>query len=956
MRDFENLKKISVNRCKQRAYYIPYESLEKALKGDKNTSAFYRLLNGKWRFRYFSNEYEIPDVIKSWDTVEVPSNWQTTGYERPYYTNTNYPYPVDPPYVPDDNPVGIYETKFRIDKDWSKRETYIVFEGVCSCIYLYINGEFVGYSQGSHLQAEFDLTPFVTEGDNILRAKVMKWCSGSYMEDQDCFRMNGIFRDVYLLSREKGHVKDIEIKADTKEILVNYHDYDIYDGLEKIENLDNPILWNAEHPHLYTVVIKGKTEFIPIKVGMREIALSGDCELLINGQSVKLKGVNHQDTHPITGSVMTKEDIRTDLLKMKELNINTIRTSHYPPTPEFLNMCDEMGFYVIDETDVECHGFCNFKIGDGDYVYTGKLVEEWISEKSEWTEAFVERMGRMMERDKNHPSVIMWSIGNESNYLRNQREMVKWAKKRDNTRLIHTEGERRLREYEKSGKCVDSDVYSYMYPGMDLVEELCQTLAGVQPFFMCEYSHAMGNGPGDVYDYVQKMYKYKNFIGGCIWEWADHTVIEDGVQKYGGDFRELTHDRNFCCDGLVFADRSFKAGSLNTKYAYQYYDVELQDSKLSIKNYYDFTNLKEYKLVVRATCDGKTIRKSTLTVDVEPHCETVIELTIPEITCCRYGAFVETDLIDRKGNVVGMTQHPLDVPTQKEKVCLGDRTKKSLIREEKGKFYIEGSNFSYVVNKHHGSFESIRKCGKEQLLAETQLTVWRAPTDNDRKIKHKWGLLENNMSGVNMNRLFTKIYSCECEGNIIKTTGSLAGVARAPFLRFQSEYEFLEDGTIAVRLHADVDEWIETFLPRLGYEFKLRKKNASFQYFGRGPVENYCDMNRHARIGFYKSCAEKEYVNYVVPQEHGNHSDCKMLAIKDGLTFTTDTIFEFNASLYTSEELTEGMHTNEITPFGGTNLRIDYKVSGLGSNSHGPELLEKYRLAEKQIEFVFYIK
>ena len=949
MRDYEDLKNIAVGREKQRAYYIPYDTLEGALLGNRSKSAYYRLLNGKWRFNYYKNEDEIPEIINKWDKITVPSNWQMLGYEKPYYTNINYPHPVDPPYVPDDNPVGIYELDFSIDKTWKERETYIVFEGVSSCMYLYINGDFVGYTQGSRLQAEFDITKYLKQGENVLRAKVMKWCSGSYLEDQDCFRMNGIMRDVYLLSREHNHIKDIKVTADTKSITVSCGNYEIYDADNKTADLSEPILWNAEKPYLYTVVVKGETEFIPIKTGMREIKISEEKELLVNGQSVKLKGVNHHDTHPETGSALSDEVLRYDLLKMKELNINTVRTSHYPPTPEFLNMCDELGFYVIDENDSEAHGFGPKK--GTEYYMWGVGEDENIGSMPEWENSFLDRIERMYERDKNHPCVIMWSTGNESNYLRNQKKMVKWLREKDSTRLIHAEEASKRNIRMQTDDYLDADVFSTMYPDISFVEEYCENQDNKLPFFMCEYSHAMGNGPGDVYDYVKRMYKYKNFIGGCIWEWADHTVIEDGVCKYGGDFGELTHDGNFCCDGLVFSDRSFKAGSLNAKYSYQGYSTELCGDVMKIKNLYDFTDLKEYSLLISLVADGEVISEKKLTAGIKPHDEAVLSLGFDYPKKCRYGVYVNTELKDSSGVTVGITQHKADVPVVSQNMP----EEKAEITEDKLRFYVKANNTEYIINKRHGAFESIKKDGAEQLLGETALTVWRAPTDNDRHIKHKWGLYEDNQAAVNMNRLFSKVYSCEKEENKIVVNGSLAGVARSPFMFYRSEYEFYADGTVAVRLVAEVEEWIHTFLPRLGYEFRLKNKNAEFTYFGRGKDENYCDMNRHAPVGLYSSSAKEEYVNYVMPQEHGNHTECKMLSIKNGLKFTTNSEFEFNASLYTAEELTNGMHTDEIHPFGGTNLRIDYKVSGLGSASCGTTLIKDYELNDKHIEFEFFI-
>ncbi len=944
MRHYENLKNISENREAQRSYYIPYDSLKKALTGKKDTSAFYKLLNGKWKFKYFERDIDVPETITSWDTIDVPSNWQLHGYDKPYYTNVNYPYPVDPPYVPDDNPCGVYSYDFCIDESWGSRETYIVFEGVSSCLYLYINDEYVGYTQGSHLQAEFDITRFVRPGENRLVAKVLKWCSGSYLEDQDFFRLSGIFRDVYLLSREENHIRDIEIKADTKNIAVNCDNYEIYDGTEKIDNLDYPILWNAEKPHLYTVVVKGETEYIPIKVGMREIAISDKGELLINGVSVILKGVNHHDTHPITGYYETDDFLREELLKMKELNINTIRTAHYPPTPELLRLCDELGFYVIDETDIESHGYVT-RHGSWHRGYDCDN-SDWLCNKEEWKEAHVERMVRMVERDKNHPCVIMWSTGNESGHGPNHIAMIEWTRNRDSSRLIHCEDASRIYSSDLP------DVYSRMYLSIDEVEKYALDDTKKQPMFLCEYSHAMGNGPGDVNDYMELIYKYPKLIGGCIWEWADHTVLVDGVQKYGGDFGEETHDGNFCCDGMVFSDRSFKAGSLAIKHCYQYMDTELVGSKITVKNLYDFTNLNEYKLLLELSVDGKILDSKEYVLDIAPHGHGEIELPFDAPQNCDYGAYLNISLLDNEGYEVAMKQHVLE--SRVEKVELSDKFTE--FKEDKERIYIKGENFSYIFNKHYGNFESIIKDGKEQLAEIVKLSVWRAPTDNDRRVKYQWGYFEDNQSGENFNKMFSKVYSCNIEGHSIVVSGSLSGISRMPFLRYEAVYEFHKGGEVKVSLQAKLKDELQTYLPRLGFEFVSPEKNDSFEYFGMGEYENYCDMIQHAKMGMYQSDADSQYVNYVMPQEHGNHTRTKMLKMDRGISFYTDSEFEFNVSSYTSDALTKAMHTDELRSNDKTNIRIDYKVSGIGSNSCGPELIEKYKLNERNISFEFYIK
>ncbi|MGH4050091.1 MAG: glycoside hydrolase family 2 TIM barrel-domain containing protein [Clostridium sp.] len=948
MRIYEDLNSIQENREVQRSYYIPYDTLEKALEGNKAESKYYKLLNGVWDFAYFKRDINVPEVITKWDKIPVPSNWQMHGYEAPYYTNVNYPHPVDPPFVPDDNPCGIYSMNFNIDKQWSEKDAYIVFEGVNSCLYLYVNDKFVGSSQGSHLQSEFNISEYVIEGNNKLTVKVLKWCSGSYLEDQDFFRLSGIFRDVYLLSRAKGSRPNIEIKVENKSIIVSERDYVIYDGKNKIETLDNPILWNAEKPFLYTVVVKNRNEYIPFKVGIRDISVSALGELLINGTSVKLKGVNRHETHPTLGHYTPYADMKAELLKMKELNINCIRTSHYPPTPEFLNLCDEIGFYVVDETDIEIHGFVSRDTG---YKYDIENPE-WICNQNQWENAFVERVQRMVERDKNHSCVIMWSMGNESGYGSNHDAMIEWTKGRDSSRLVHYEGASLVND--KSSV----DVVSRMYTSPDGIEEFAKN-GDMRPFFLCEYSHAMGNGPGDVFDYWKKIYQYPKLMGGCIWEWADHAVMVDGTYKYGGDFGEVTHDGNFCCDGMVFADRTFKAGSLEVKAVYQYIKTKIIGNKLTVTNLYDFTNLNEYKLLWKVAIDGEVIKTGELICDIKPHMtkEYTLDFILPR--SCKLGCYMDVSL---EGEYeVAMEQHSLDVDVENE---TSDLVISANFTDEKEIIKITGENFTYIFNKHYGNFESLIIDGTQRLSDVVKLTVWRAPTDNDRTIKYKWGLFEDNRSGENFNRIFSKVYSCELKENKILISGSLAGISRSPFLRFTTTFTVSAKGEIEIELQGKVKETC-VYLPRLGFEFEIPKTNEKFKYYGMGPFENYMDMCHHTKVGMYESSPKEEYVPYIVPQEHGNHIKTKELCIgglkfkSKGLEFESEgpksNGFQFNVSNYTSEVLTNAKHTNELIENDNTIVRIDYKNSGIGSGSCGPDLLDEYRLKEKDISYKFMI-
>ena len=951
MRLYERLDKLSENRLPQTAYAIPYESAEKALAGDRRQSAYYRLLNGDWNFRYFERDIDVPAdplTIDTWDTLPVPSCWQAHGYEHPYYTNINYPFPVDPPYVPDENPCGVYKTAFTLDDAWSARYTHIVFEGVATCLFLYVNGAYVGYSQGSRMQAAFDLTPYVHAGENVLIAKVLKWCAGSYLEDQDCFRYNGIFRDVYLLSREEDAVGDVEIHADCRTITVDAGgaDYTVYDADGQVADLTHPILWNAEKPYLYTVVVRGKTEYIPYKIGMREIAVSNDGELLINGTAVLLKGINHHDTHPTDGYTVSEEFLRDELCKMKSLNINTIRTSHYPPTPEFLNLCDEMGFYVVEEADLETHGF----VTRNGITPRGYDIEsaDWPCNRPEWRDAFLERARRMVERDKNHASIIMWSMGNEAGYGELFTAMLEWTKQRDPSRLRH---------YERA-LCVEDnapvDVRSCMYPSFEEYVAMAEK-DDPRPLFICEFSHAMGNGPGDVQRYMELFRRYKKSIGGCIWEWADHVAIADGVRKYGGDFGEETHDGNFCCDGLVMADRSFKAGSLNAKYAYQPVRVALDGDELVLTNDYDFTDLNEKQIVLTLCVDGAETQTLTRTVSAAPHATVRIPQPFTAPVTCQYGCYLRFSLREPDDYEIGAAEFPL--PSVPAPVAVGEPF--TAFTEDEGHIYAAGDGFSYAFSKLYGQFDSIVLDGKPQIAAPVRLTVWRAPTDNDRTIRLDWGLRgnPNNNAPGNLDVLCSKVYEVRIEDNRIITVGSLAGIARKPFLRFTQELSFYTDGTVKMSVTAQKKpEMKELYLPRFGYEFTSPVENDGFTYYGMGPGECYCDMHLHALTGLYRSTPEEEYVPYVRPQEHGNHYGVRYLRMDSGLGFAAETPFECNVSAYDALSLDDAGHTDQLKKDGLTHIRVDYKVSGIGSNSCGPTLDESYQLNEETIRFAVYLR
>ena len=938
MRHYENPEKTSENRCPARSWYIPGGVSQRIM------------LSGIWNFAFFDRDIDVPEVIECWDTIPVPSCWQLQGYENPNYSNINYPYPCDPPYVPDDNPCGVYQRQFELEE--VKGKTYFVFEGVSSCAYLYINGRYVGFTQGSHLLAEFDITNYVNQGVNTVQVKVLKWCCGSYLEDQDFFRYNGIFRDVYLLQRPDGHIGNVDMIPNDQSICISLDgkaEVRIYDGetlltQQNMENHfefapENPILWNAEKPHLYKVELERNGELITFKAGLRKIEISSRYELLINGVSVKLHGVNHHDTSANRGWCQSESELRRDLELMKSLNMNCVRTSHYPPAPVFLQICDELGLYVVCETDIETHGFLR-RLPNVPYRYD-VASNAWPCTKAEWKHEFVDRMQRMVEHFKNHSSIIMWSTGNESGHGRNHVEMIRWTKQRDCSRLIHAE------DASRKGQIHNADVFSMMYSSLKDMEgfALCDDIN--MPVFLCEYSHAMGNGPGDVYDYNELFDKYPKLIGGCIWEWADHVVTENGVQKYGGDFPgEQTHDGNFCCDGLVFSDRRFKAGSLEAKAAYQPIRTSYENGVLNVYNRLDFTNLEEYQFHYNIEADGHIIASEQLWIHVDPHASAQVEIPY-EAVSARFGVYLNTQLW-KDGILWAHTQHPLPYETMADT----QEDAPAALTQDAGNIYAQGEHFSYTFSKHYGMFTSLVVCGREQLAAKPILTAFRAPTDNDRDTRFMWQQLDE-WRGENLDKSSVKVYDCRLNDGCIVVEGSLSGISRASLMKFTQKVQILANGAVKLQLQGNIRK--DAFwLPRMGYEFTLPGHHNTFAYYANGPYESYRDLCHAGRIGLFESSADKEYVHYVRPQEHGNHTAARWLKIGN-LEFTAEQM-EINVSNFSTAALTKAEHTDELLADGKTHLRIDYKVSGIGSNSCGPELEKPYRLAEKEVSFCFYMR
>ncbi|MBQ3040088.1 MAG: glycoside hydrolase family 2 [Clostridia bacterium] len=936
MRFYENPKKTYENREKQRAYYIP------------QGNAKYLLLNGEWNFAYFENS-DLATEPEKWDKITVPSCWQLLGYENPNYTNINYPFLCDMPYVPNVNPMGVYERKFEVDI--IENDHYVVFEGVATCAALYINGEYVGFTQGSHLQAEFDITNFVKKGENTIRVNVYKWCAGSYMEDQDCFRFNGIFRDVYVLSRPKGHIKDIDIKTEKNKRIVVKADREatvrLYDGDTLLDEqfgkkvvftLENPKLWNAENPYLYTVKIECAGEIITQKVGVRTISVSKKLELLINGTPVKLKGINHHDSTKYNGWCMTDEEYINDLKLIKSLNMNCVRTSHYPPGPKFLEYCDELGLYVVLECDNETHGILRRKANVG---YSYDMEENaWPMNHPDWKNEHVNRMERTYMRDRNHASIIMWSAGNECGFGANGIAMSEYIHKHDKQRLFHAESATGLGMHEHT------DVFSKMYPELhDLVKWLDNKDFGI-PIYLCEYSHAMGNGPGDVWQYMELIHKYPQFIGGCIWEWCDHTVVVDGVQKYGGDFEgELTHDENFCCDGLVFADRSFKAGTYEVQSAYLPLRFEFKNGKLKITNHFDFTSFESYTVNYKIRIDGITAEEKNLKLDLAPK-KSITIVTDTNPTECKLGASVDVTLVAPDGTELGSLSQIIDC----KKIVEPKASAPATLTEDAHYVYAMGEGFKYRFNKQLAGFDSLEINGEEHLSAPVRVGAFSAIIDNHRGLIPLW-TNQNIWQGENLDVAFTNVRKVTVKENTIVAECAYGGVSRLPIFIYKLKATIFANGRIAFELTGDVREGA-IWLPRLGLEFTLDKKFQEFKYFGEGPYESYVDMHHHARQDYFVSNVDAEYVPYVMPQDHGYHS--KTVEAEIGkIKFVGRNTFNLNVSKYSAHQLWNAKHTDEIGESFATHVRIDYKFSGIGSGSCGPWTNPKFRLSDKKIKFAF---
>lgn len=1115
---YENLHILHEGTMPVRNYYIPASTAFDSPIAARENSDRLQSLNGTWKFRYYDSIYRLQDEfynegydVSGFDDIPVPSVWQMHGYDYHQYTNVRYPFAFDPPYVPKDNPCGAYVTDFDYDQNEDAPLAHLNFEGVDSCFYVWLNGRYVGYSQVSHSTSEFDITEFIRNGSNRLCVLVLKWCDGSYLEDQDKFRMSGIFRDVYILKRSESAVYDYfiktscdDIKDPTKaEVNIDFTAFTGYScgedrfsskpetGVDKdtdsnvdIEvtildaegricssgcvkreicaqgdtnaaeikttvssssitlSIDSPVLWNAERPFLYTVIIRCAGEVITDRIGIREITIKNKI-VYINGMPIKFHGVNRHDSDPVTGFTISREQIIKDMSLMKQHNVNAIRTSHYPNAPYFYELCDEYGFYVIDEADIEAHGPSELFYSDNNWDNKAARWNEPIADNPEFCESILDRVKRCVIRDKNRPCVVIWSMGNESAYGVTFEKTLAWVKSYDKSRLTHYESAQYTdgkRKYDYS----NLDLYSRMYPSISEMAEYIDG-DGDKPYILCEYCHAMGNGPGDLEDYFQFFDSHETTCGGFVWEWCDHAIYKGkaangkAMYAYGGDSGETIHDGNFCMDGLVYPDRRPHTGLLEFKNIHRPARIANYDGAngiLTLHNYLDFTDIRDYlTMSYEVTCDGHVVTSGNIDVpSVAPHgdgtvslglitemqnlmqnlstingsdnsgsstatdCSSIAERfndeacikdMIPHRAFLRviYKAAVGSAFI-KEGDVLGFDEVELDSPKQNtdeilnktsalDKAQAMDKTQNLTeqdlaaqdtasahlhISESDTGFVISGSGFKYTFDRNTGNFAGIAVDGQELLAAPCDKTIWRAPTDNDRNIKNEWFRAHYDM-------VSERTYDTSCivkDGcAVITCTSCLSAPTVQPILRINAEWTVSAEGTITSRMHVTKNSEFP-MLPRFGVRIILKKDMRNVSYIGMGPYESYVDKHHASWHGAFSASIDDMHEDYIMPQENGSHYDCSYVQIGSlrendiktdmsahSITATSALPFSMNASPYTSEELTNATHNYELPESGKSVLCIDYRQNGIGSNSCGPELDEKYRFDEDEWEFGF---
>ena len=1000
-RYYEDLSVLHENTMPARAYFIPASKRMDNLVEHREESDRMQLLNGTWKFQYFNSIYDVqePFFEKDYDTenfdeIQVPSVWQMAGYDTHQYTNIRYPFPFDPPYVPQDIPCGTYAHTFVYHKDENAPKAFLNFEGVDSCFYVWINGSYVGYSQVSHMTSEFDITDLLRDGENSIAVLVMKWCDGSYLEDQDKFRMSGIFRDVYILKRPKQAISDYHIKTRIEDMLAKveiemkfYSPLNVKISIEDrngavvalgsiaeegtaVLEIASPELWNTENPYLYKLILETENEVIVDHIALRKIEIK-DQVIYLNGQKIKFRGVNRHDSDPVTGFTISLEQLTTDLTLMKQHNFNAIRSSHYPNAPFFYEMCDKYGFMVIDEADIEAHGpFMIYRKEDTDYNRF-KRWNEKIADDPAWEEAIVDRVKLMVERDKNRFCIVMWSMGNESAYGCNFEKALEWTKNFDPDRITQYESAR-YRNYDETYDYSNLDVYSRMYPALSEIQEYLDK-DGSKPFLLVEYCHSMGNGPGDFEDYFQMIQDNDKMCGGFVWEWCDHAIAhgtaENGktIYAYGGDHGEEIHDGNFCMDGLVYPDRTVHTGLLEYKNVYRPARVisyNKESGELVLHNYMDFDDLKDYvKISYELTQDGLVISKGILPeFSVAPHGEgkTNLKINVPENGKCYlkliYHLKKELPLLD-EDHILGFDE--IEVSKEDTKCKLAEKwipktvvDSELQVNENDTQIHIKGREFAYTIDKRTALFTEMKFAGREYLNHPMELNIWRAPTDNDMYIKSEW-------KKAHYDKAYTRAYTTEVvqgkHGVKITSHASVVAETVQKILDVTITWKIEAAGKIDADIAVTKDDEFPD-LPRFGVRMFLDKKLSAVRYFGMGPQESYCDKHQAASHGLYRADVGDLHEDYIRPQENGSHYDCEYVELNNsryGIVASAEKAFSFNASYYTQEELEKKTHNYELTESDSVVFCVDYALNGIGSNSCGPVVLDQYRFDDVLFRFQF---
>lgn len=1018
--DWENHKQLHRNRLPARCAFIPFEDEALALTYDRTRSPAFRLLNGVWKFHYAPTPAHAPADFheetfdaRHWDDLPVPSCWQMHGYGKPHYSNVVYPFPVVPPLVPTENPTGSYRRTFVLPREWQGRRITLHFEGVDSAFHVWVNGKEVGFSKGSRIPAQFDITDFVRAGSNVLAVRVYQWSDGSYLEDQDMWWLSGIFRDVYLTAAPQTHIYDYSVRTLLDE---HYADADLQVGLRihhagasaasarvELKLLDaerrpvdgaaaaaaialrageqartefslpvtNPRKWSAEDPYLYHLLIRltdenGQTlQAVASRVGFRSVELK-DGNLLVNGVPVMFKGVNRHDHHPDLGRTVPLDWMRKDVLLMKRHNINAVRTSHYPNDPRFYDLCDEYGLYVIDEADLECHGFHRTERPNR------------LSDDPDWQEAYLDRLERMVERDKNHPSVILWSLGNESFYGRNHAAMYKWAKEHDPTRLVHYEGDR---------EAATADVFSSMYTPVEQMNELGRRDDLGKPHIMCEYAHAMGNGPGGLKEYWDTFYAHKRLQGGFVWEWVDHGIRQqtpDGKTyfAYGGDFGDHPNDAHFVIDGLVNPDRVPSPGLLELKKALEPVLVEAVDlaaGRIKVTNRYDFQTLDHLAFAWNVSANGKVLQSGRLDLrGIAPGAsqEIAIAYALPHLPEPGADYWLNVSFLlaadtswAEAGHEVAWAQ--FELPHKGERAAHASEAAAAdpvLVTENGAMLEVRGNDFEVAFDRTYGLIVSWKHAGTELLREGPRLDLWRAPTDNDLRPLGDW---RTSIANDNRATVIWKNYGLHWLQHRVMDVGWAArdqGTAVAitcrvrvapPILDWAVDclytYTIAGNGDIAIEVKGTVEgPGPETF-PRIGLRMALPNDFDQAVWYGRGPGESYSDTKLAGRFGVYRKTVGELFTDYIVPQENGNRADTRWLALTNahgnGLRAVGMPQFDFTARRFTSEDLEKAQHTCELKERDRIYLHLDLAQNGIGSASCGPDVLSQYRLKAEDFRF-----